>query len=164
MRGVQHPVRFIVVSDGPSLLWYDTSERVDLVRRVYNVAMKECVLSENQNILNCFPFQCNIKLKVNSEPVIHAARRIPAILRDKLKVELERMEKLGIIHRVDYPTEWVNSMVITQKPNGDFFKDLNRNILREHSQLPKNEEIFEEMSGAKWFSNTDPLDGWHYNS
>ena len=81
--------------------------------------MRECVLPENQNILNCLPFQCKIKLKANSEPVIRSARRVPATLRDKLEVELERMVKLGVIHRVDYPTEWVNSMVITQKPNGD---------------------------------------------
>ena len=99
--------------------------------------VKECVLPENLNILNCFPFQCNIKLKANSEPVIHAARRVPATLRDTLKMEMERMVKLGVIHRVDYPTEWVNSMVITQKPNGDLRicldpKDLNRNILKEH--------------------------------
>ena len=44
--------------------------------------------------------------------------------------------KLGVIHRVDYPTEWV-SMVMTQKPNGDLRicldpKDLNHNILNEH--------------------------------
>ena len=119
VRGVQQPVRFIVVSDGPSLLGCDTSERLDLVRRVYNVDMKECVSPENQNILNCLPFQCKIKLKEKSEPVIHAARRVHVILRDKLKVELERMVKLGVIHSVDYPIEWVNSMVITQKPNGD---------------------------------------------
>ena len=60
VRGVQHPVRFIVVGDGPSILGCDTSERLYLVRRVYNVDMKECVLPENQNILNCFPF--NVKL------------------------------------------------------------------------------------------------------
>ena len=41
--GVQHPVTFIVVSDAPSLLGCDTSERLDLVRRVYNVDMKGCV-------------------------------------------------------------------------------------------------------------------------
>ena len=165
VRGVQHPVRFIVISDGPSLVVCDTSEHLDLVRRVYNVDMKECVLPENQNILNCLPFQCKIKLKANSEPVIHAARRVPATLRDKLKVELERMVKLGVIHRVDCPTEWVNSMVITQKPNGDLRicldpKDLNRNILREHYQLPKKEQIFAEMRDiaeifAKWFSKLD---------
>ena len=50
--------------------------------------------------------------------------------------------KLGVIHRVDYLNEWVNSIVITQKPNGDLRicldpKDLNRNILREHYQLPR---------------------------
>ena len=74
----------------------DTSERLDLVHRVYNVDMKECVLSEKPNILNCLPFRCNIKLKANSEPIIHTERRVPATLRDKLKVELKRMVKLGV--------------------------------------------------------------------
>ena len=73
VRGVQHPVRFVIVSDGYSLIGCDTSF-------VYNVDMKECVLPENQNILNCLPFQCKIKLKENSEPVIHAAGRVPATL------------------------------------------------------------------------------------
>ena len=41
-------------------------------------------------------------------------------------------------------------MVITQKPNGDL-----RKILMEHYQLPKKEDIFVEMSGAKWFSKLD---------
>ena len=91
VRGVQHLMRLLLVSDGLSLLGCDTSERLDLIRCVYNVEMKECVLPENQNILNCFQFQCNIKLKANSELVIHAARRVPATLRDKLKVELEIM-------------------------------------------------------------------------
>ena len=158
---MQHPVRVIVVSDGPSLIGCDSSERLYLVCCVYNVDMKECVLTENQNILNCLPFQCKIKLKENSEPVIHAARIVPATLRDKLKVELEKMVKLCVIYRVvDYPTEWVNSMVITQKPNGDLRicldpKDLNRNILMEHYQLHKKEDIFSEISGAKWFSKLD---------
>ena len=62
-------------------------------------------ITRNQNILNCFPFQCKIKMKEKSEPVIYAARRVPATLPDKLKVELERLVKLGVIHRVDYPTE-----------------------------------------------------------
>ena len=54
---VNSSYEIVVVSDGPSLLGCDTSERLELVRRVYNVDMKECVLPENPNILNCLPFQ-----------------------------------------------------------------------------------------------------------
>ena len=46
------------------------------------------------------------------------------------------MEKLGVIHKVDRSAEWINSSVITEKPNGDQkifldLKDFNRNIPRE---------------------------------
>ena len=160
MHDRQYPVRFIVVENGPSLLECDTSERLNLVQRVYNVNVKECVLPETNKILNCLPFQHTIQLKADAVPVIHASRRVAATLREPLKKELSRMEKLGVIHKVDHPTEWVNSMVITEKPNGDLRicldpKDLNRNILREHYPLPKKEEIFAEMCGAKWFSKLD---------
>ena len=160
MHDRQYSVRFIVVENGPSLLGCDTSERLNLVQRVYNVNVKECVLPETNKILNCLPFQHTIQLKADAVPVIHASRRVAATLREPLKKELSRMEKLGVIHKVDHPTEWVNSMVITEKPNGDLRicldpKDLNRNILREHYPLPKKEEIFAEMCGAKWFSKLD---------
>ena len=160
MHDRQYPVQFIVVENGPSLLGCDTSERLNLVQRVYNVNVKECVLPETNTILNCLPFQHTIQLKADAVPVIHASRRVAATLREPLKKELSRMKKLGVIHKVDHPTEWVNSMVITEKPNGDLRicldpKDLNRNILREHYPLPKKEEIFAEMCGAKWFSKLD---------
>ena len=160
MHDRQYPVRFIVVENGPSLLGCDTSERLNLVQRVYNVNVKECVLPETNTILNCLPFQHTIQLKADAVPVIHASRRVAATLREPLKKELSRMEKLGVIHKVDHPTEWVNSMVITEKPNGDLRicldpKGLNRNILREHYPLSKKEEIFAEMCGAKWFSKLD---------
>ena len=33
-------------------------------------------------------------------------RRVPLPLMDKIKAELTRMEKLGVISRIDEPTEW----------------------------------------------------------
>ena len=52
-------------------------------------------------------------------PVIHPPRRVPVATRDKVKQELERMEKHGIVAKVMEPTDWVNSMVVIHKPNGD---------------------------------------------
>ncbi|XP_072769508.1 uncharacterized protein [Nerophis lumbriciformis] len=39
----------------------------------------------------------------------------PIALREKLKDELARMEKLGVIKRIDEPTEWVSLLVVVQK-------------------------------------------------
>ena len=94
-------------------------------------------------------------------------RKVPFTLLPKLKQELERMEQLGAIEEVDQPTEWVNSIVIVEKPNGNLRicldpKDLNRAVKREHFQLPTAAEITSKLTGAKVFSKLDAKDGfWH---
>ena len=71
---------------------------------------------------------------------MHAARKIPVSLRDKVKREIEQMEKLNIIRIVDEPTEWVNFMVVVPKPNDEVRiyldpRDLNFAVKREHYQI-----------------------------
>ena len=70
------------------------------------------------------------------------------------------MEKLDIIEKVSEPTDWVNSLVIVSKPNGKLRicidpRDLNRAIKRQHFQLPSAEDVFAQMSGAKYFAKLD---------
>lgn len=48
-------------------------------------------------------------------PVVQPCRKVPFALRGKLKDELARMEKLGVIKKIDEPTEWVSSLVAVQK-------------------------------------------------
>jgi len=57
------------------------------------------------------PFTYTIQLKENAQPVMYAARRVPAPLKDRLKEELNRMTTLGMIRKVEQPADWVNSMV-----------------------------------------------------
>lgn len=111
------------------------------------------------------PFTYKIQLKKDARPVVHAPRRVPAPLREKLRQELERMTSLGVIEKVEEPTEWVNSMVCVKKANGDLCvcmdpKDLNANIQREHYQIPTREEIISEMAGAKFFTKLDASQGF----
>lgn len=60
----------------------------------------------------------------------------------KVKEELERMEKLGVISKVDTPTNWCAGMVVVPKPDGrirmsvDLMK-LNESVLQETYPLPK---------------------------
>ena len=43
------------------------------------------------------------------KPVVHPPRRVSAPLRQEVKDELDRMERLGVVERVQEPTDWVNS-------------------------------------------------------
>ncbi len=107
----------------------------------------------------------DIKLKSGYVPVIHAARRIPFSTADKIDLELERMQKLNVIEPVNEPTEWVNSMTVTQKPGGRIRicldpTDLNKYVLREHLHVPTPEELHTKLGGAKYFSKLDLKDGY----
>lgn len=71
---------------------------------------------------------------------------------------------IGVIKKVEEPTVWVNSVVSTKKKNGDLRvcmdpKDLNEDIKREHSQIPKREEITSQMAGAKYFTKLNASQG-----
>jgi hypothetical protein len=91
--------------------------------------------------------------------------KIPVSFRDKVKREIERMEKLNIIRRVDEPTEWVNSMVVFPKPNGEVRicldpMDLNFAVKREHYQMPTLNETTSQLAGAKYFTVLDATAGY----
>jgi len=51
-------------------------------------------------------------------PVQMPLRRIPFSVRDKVKVELERLQKAGIIEPVNKPTKWVSPLLVVPKANG----------------------------------------------
>ena len=59
-----------------------------------------------------------MQLKPEVQPVVNAARKVTVAIREKVKAELDRMEKLNLISKVDEPTKWVNSMVVVPKSNG----------------------------------------------
>ena len=71
------------------------------------------------------------------------------------------MIKLDVIEPVSEPTEWVNPLVTVEKPNGKLRvcldpRDLNKAIKRQHYKLPTAEELFSEMTGARYFSKLTP--------
>ena len=84
-----------------------------------------------------------IKLKRNSKPVsLFAPRCILIPLRKQVQTELDQMEALGVISKVDIPTPWCAGMVVALKPNGAIrtcvdLKSLNECVLREVYPLPK---------------------------
>jgi hypothetical protein len=66
------------------------------------------------------PGEFEIQLRDNVTPVVHPPRRVPFAIREKLKIDPERMESLGIIKKVTEHTDWVNSLVVVENPNDSF--------------------------------------------
>ena len=64
------------------------------------------------------PGKVHLQVDKTVTPVVMPPRRVPLSVEDRLKEELERLEKLGYIVPVVQPTEWVSSLVTVHKPNG----------------------------------------------
>ncbi|XP_020556682.2 uncharacterized protein K02A2.6 [Oryzias latipes] len=156
------------------ILGLSTSVKLNLVKRVFVVTSPE-VTNDNDSLmkeykdcfegLGCLPGEHRICVDKSVPPVVHPCRKVPFALREKLKDELARMEKLEVIKKIDEPTEWVSSLVVIQKKTGALRtcldpRDLNKAIRREHFKLPTREEIMARFAGAKWFSKLDASSGF----
>ena len=165
-------VLFIVADiKSPPVLGLDTSEKLSLIKRIMAIdtELPES-LAEFEDCFGehgCLPEVHHINLKLDVTPVVHPPRRIAYALCDKLRDQLQCMEKLDIIEKVSEPTDWVNSLVIVSKVNGKLricidLRDLNRAIKHQHYQLPSAENLFARMSGTKYFAKLDMSNAyWH---
>lgn len=76
-------------------------------------------------------------------------------LKGRVKEELDALIR-GVIRNVEEPIEWVNSLVILEKSDGDLrlcidSKDLNKAIQREHFRLQTKKDITSAMNGGYLF-------------
>ena len=112
-RGKNVPLLFIVAdTNSLPIIGLNSSKQLNLIKRILSISN-----SQKRNFLNeykdCFgeigtlPKVHHITIDQNITPVVTPAREIPIVLLDKLKLELERMQRLDIIQPVNEPTEWV---------------------------------------------------------
>lgn len=102
--------------------------------------------------LGCIPGCYKIKLKENYIGHVQATRKIPFGLQENLKKTLLEMESKNIISKVDYPTDFVNSLIIVEKPDGRLRlcidpRQLNNQIMREHYTIPTLDDILYRLNG-----------------
>lgn len=93
----------------------------------------------------------HIKLKGDAKPFnVGAPRHIAIPLFDPLIKEIRRMETLGVIRKIDEPTEWCHPIVPVVKPNGSIricidLTKLNKDVERELYQLEPIEETIAKL-------------------
>ena len=104
--------------------------------------------------IGSFTGKYHITLKPDARPIIHPPRKCPIAIRPHVQAELERLEHLEVIRKVDEPTDWVSSLAYAWKPNGRV-QELNNCIKRDHHRTPTVEEITHNFAGSTVFSKVD---------
>ncbi len=77
--------------------------------------------------------QVRVKLREGSVPTFNKARPVPYLLLPKVGIELDRLERKGIIEKVER-AEYATPLVVVPKPNGslrlcaDYKETLNKQV------------------------------------
>lgn len=179
-RGRHYSLNFYIVNhDAAVIIGLPSCVQLNLLKRVDSINCSE--RSDNNqrsklveefadifsDIHGEFPGEHHITTDPAVQSVIHAPRKVALALQPKLKSMLDDMVCKGVLIKREEPTDWVNSLVIVQKPNGSLRicldpRDLNRAIKREHHAIPTFEDIAHKLHGKKLFSVIDMKDGfWH---
>ena len=91
-------------------------------------------------------------------------RQIPFLVREDAEKELERLEKLDIIEKVEGPTPWVVLIVIVPKKSVRICVDMqeaHKAIKREKHHMPTIDDLIANLNGANHFSTLDLSPGYH---
>ena len=107
------------------------------------------------NGLGSLAVEYHIQLKQNAVPfALCTPRRVALPLLPKVKAELTRMEDMGVISKVEAPTEWCAGMVVVPKPDGNIricvdLTKLNESVCRAKHILPSVEQILAQLGESK---------------
>ena len=99
----------------------------------------------------------------NLEPLHRKGYTLSMHERLFLKVELARLERLGVIRRSTSP--WMSPVVIAPKPNGKLrltcdFRLINKHTLADPYPLPTVEDMLASMAGSNMWSQLDAVSGF----
>lgn len=160
---------FVVEGLKTNLLGLPALRELQLVQRIntVNSDLPE-VVREFEGVfksLGTIGEEYSIKLKENATPYsLYVPRKVPIPLREKVKKELERMEQMKVISKIDTPTPWCAGMVVVPKKSDDVricvdLKPLNKNVLREPHPIPRVDDTA-LLTGATCFSKLDANSGF----
>ena len=170
-------VRCVVsVVDGvvKNLLGIDEIERLGLVSVVSTIGTRPFDPLERYSGvfvgLGTMPDTFSINLREDARPYqLFSPRPIAAGLREKAKVELDKMLSMNVVERVECATDWCSGLTIAPKPNGAIrmcvdLSVLNKSVRRETYPLPRVSDMLARLSEGRVFSKLDANSGfWQVN-
>ena len=99
------------------------NEHVKIINEVTEESFKHSIEKEYPELfkgIGLMDGKISIKLKDGAIPHIEPIQRVPHAMQEPLKLELDKLVREGILHKVDIsePIEWLNSFVCVRKTNG----------------------------------------------
>lgn len=171
---------FYVVHRGSMLLGMDLISKLDLQIQGSTVqADGDCVEEVNSEVPispkfrplfepglgKARNFKHRVKVKSDHVPVQQKLRRLPLSVKDQVSQELKRLEKEGVIEKID-SSEWISPIVVAAKKSGDIrlcvdLREVNKAIVVDSYPLPDIGELFSELEGSTVFSKMDLASAYH---
>ena len=159
----------VVDGDGPPLLGRNWLEQLKLNwSSIFHVSKADTlsdVLNRHKNVFNkglgtIKGFKADIKLQDGAKPVFCKARPVPYALCQKVEEELDRLESLGVVKKVER-SDWASPIVCVLKKDGsicicgDFKVSVSQVLLGNPYPLPDTEDIFATLGSGTVFSKID---------
>ena len=159
----------IVNGDGPALLGRNWLEhlRLDWPRLAYTPvsADTQSLLDAHQEVFKdelgtVKDTKISLTIKPDVKPSFHRPRPVPLAIRDAVAAEIDRLEKVGILEKVDH-SEWATPIVPVPKKDGsmricgDYKVTVNAALEVDQHPLPTADEIFASLAGGQKFTKLD---------
>ncbi|GFT55939.1 retrovirus-related Pol polyprotein from transposon 412 [Trichonephila clavipes] len=103
-------------------------------------------------------YEAKLKLRHGVKPIFCRVRTVPFALKGRVENEIDRLEKEGIIEKVD-SSEWATPVVPVVKSDcsirlcADYSVTLNPNLIVPQHPLPRLDEIFGSLNGENNLQN-----------
>ena len=160
---------------GGNLLGAGTAEKLRIVSFAFATSVRtvaDTLCDENPTLFQGIGKMKNVKVTLYEDnsvsPVAQPHRRIPYHMRKKVEEELQRLEDLDIIEKVDGPTPWVSPIVVVPKSKKPdeirICVDMrmpNKAIKRTRHIMPTVDDILMRLNEATVFSKLDLNSGYH---
>ena len=130
-----------------------TRRRLDALRSRY-----AAVFGSDRGHLQ--PSRGHLTLRDGAQPKFLKARPLPYALRDRVDLELDRLEQDGILTKVSH-SDWATPVVPIPKKDGsvrisgDFKATVNPQFKVDQYPLPRIDDFFASLAGGKHFSKID---------
>ncbi len=164
---------FISSQSSTPIVGRESCEALQLVKRIEAIGVKgpmtkEKMIQEYASVftgLGEFPGVHHIHVDPKIMAVVNGCRKIPLAIMDQLKSTLHELVRANVITPVQDPTDWVNSLVITEKKNGALRvcldpRELNKAIKRQHFSIPTHDDERCKLAGKSVFTIIDEKDGY----
>ena len=108
----------------------------------------------------------DLELKPGSTPYHARSFPIPKIHEQTLKTEVRRLEKIGVLRRVNR-SEWAAPTFVIPKKDGKVrfvsdFRELNKRLIRNPYPLPKVQDLMLKLEGFQYASALDLNMGYYH--